>query len=172
MTGLKQRAAFLQREDERDEKAWAQWFLGAFCCVVWFIFGIYFVEGIGPVTLSINLWYKLDDICHYMLFQNREKLNCRNLLLCYFPSQRMWEFRSEGWNHKGLKHLTRLILVWHPCWILFKAWRGLLNNLVLCGRSIESLPKLNISFSFYSHSFYLGNDDARLFPARKLLSWS
>lgn len=44
-------------------------FWGGFCCGVWFLLGIYFVEGVGPVTLSINLWCKLDYACHNMLFQ-------------------------------------------------------------------------------------------------------
>lgn len=86
------------------------------------------------------------------------------LIICYFKIERSWTieipfpFNShpkgyesldpEGWKHKGLKHFASLILVWHPCWILFKAWRGLLNNLVLCGRNTESLPKLNIIFLF------------------------
>lgn len=68
-----------------------------FFCVVLFIFGIYFLEGVEPVTLSINLWYKLDYICHKFPIPPISHPNGH-------------ESRSEGWKHKDLKHL--LVLLW------------------------------------------------------------
>lgn len=84
-------------------------FYGGFCCGIWFLLGIYFV-GVGPVTLSINLWYKLDYVCHNMLFQNREKLCYRN---SFPPNSNPKGHGSSDLRDGNIKIWnTLLILLW------------------------------------------------------------